>query len=311
MISRGKEKGGTSAKGKQSWRELAGPSRGRINSPQAHRRRQVKWLKLAGCLGLLVAIICGSIWALVLFKNREENMNLMPSSTPIKHLVFMTDGVLPNAWLSSVVDLRPGLSIMEADIYALKRGIEAEGQVESASVERVFPGALHIRVKERNPVLRLVTAEKGGVRRRHIVARDGTVYQGIGYSQATLQNLPYIQPYQKADQSYFPMKGIERVADLLERARQNEPQLFKTWQVVSLEHYSGDLELPGQVIEIRSKLVARIIFSASSDFDRQLDRLVYILDYVRNHGNPSVERIDLSLRGSVAVQFSSGRIGTF
>jgi hypothetical protein len=137
------------------------------------------------------------------------------------------------------------------------------------------------------------------------------VYTGIGYPEATLQNLPFVQPYRRSDGKVFPMSGIERVSELLQLVRDNEPKLFKTWQVVSLEHYSGDLELPGQVIEIRSTIVPRIIFSALSDYDRQLDRLDYILDYVQNRGNPSLERIDLSLRGSAAVQFSSGRIGTF
>jgi len=80
---------------------------------------------------------------------------------------------------------------------------------------------------------------------------------------------------------------------------------------VTLTHYSGDLDLPGQVIEIRSALVPRILFSASRDFGQQLDRLEYILSYVAQRGNPSIERIDLSLNGAAAVQFTSGRVGNF
>ena len=93
--------------------------------------------------------------------------------------------------------------------------------------------------------------------------------------------------------------------------RNTAPKLFRTWEVVSLQHYSGNLNIPGQVIEVRSTIVPRIIFGSSADYGRQLDRLSYILDYVKNQGNPSIERIDLSLRGSAAVQFSSGRVGTF
>lgn len=311
MIGTGKEKGGTSAKGKQSWRELAGPSRKRINSPQARKRRQEKWLKLAGGFALLVALIGGIVWAVITVKNREEQIQITPASKPIERIIFDTNGVLPDAWVSSVIDLRPGMSMMEADIHALKKQLEGEGQVKSASVERVFPSDLRILVTEHNPVMRLVLEGKDGRRLQRIVASDGTVYDGIGYPKATLRNLPFVQPHRRADGGFFPMSGIERVSELLERVRKNEPKLFKTWQVVSLEHYTGDLELPGQVIEIRSTVVPRIIFSASSDYDRQLDRLDYILDYVQNHGNPSLERIDLSLRGSAAVQFSSGRIGTF
>ena len=189
--------------------------------------------------------------------------------------------------------------------------MEADVQVKSASVERVFPSDLRIRVKERVPALRLAIAGSDGKRHLRLVARDGVVYDGIGYSKTRLKNLPFVQPYQHVDGSFFPMRGIESVAELLELVRSTEPKLFSTWQVVSLQHYSGALDIPGQVIEVRSTIVPRIIFGSSADYGRQLDRLTYIFEYVRKQGNPSIERIDLSLRGSAAVQFSSGRVGTF
>ena len=311
MIGSGKQKGGTSAGGKQSWRELAGPRRSRVNSAQARKRRQTRWFKfLAGFL-LLLGLLGGLAWVGWTFKNSEETIPMTPSSKPIERIIFDTDGVLPDNWLSQTIKLRPGMSMMEADIHALKKSLEADVQVKSASVERVFPSDLRIRVKERVPALRLAVAGADGKRHLRLVARDGRVYDGIGYSKARLENLPFVQPYRHVDGSFFPMRGIESVAELLERVRSTEPKLFRTWQVVSLQHYSGDLDLPGQVIEVRSTIVPRIIFSASAGYRRQLDRLAYILEYVRNQGNPSIERIDLSLRGSAAVQFSSGRIGTF
>ncbi|KRP37112.1 MAG: hypothetical protein ABS34_04405 [Opitutaceae bacterium BACL24 MAG-120322-bin51] len=311
MIGSGKQKGGTSAGGKQSWRELAGPRRSRVNSAQARKRRQTRWFKfLAGFL-LLLVLLGGLAWVGWTFKNSEETIPMTPSSKPIERIIFDTDGVLPDNWLSQTIKLRPGMSMMEADIHALKKSLEADVQVKSASVERVFPSDLRIRVKERVPALRLAVAGADGKRHLRLVARDGRVYDGIGYSKARLENLPFVQPYRHVDGSFFPMRGIESVAELLELVRSTEPKLFRTWQVVSLQHYSGDLDLPGQVIEVRSTIVPRIIFSASAGYRRQLDRLAYILEYVRNQGNPSIERIDLSLRGSAAVQFSSGRIGTF
>ncbi len=311
MIGAGKEKGGTSAGGEQSWRELAGPRKRRINSPQAKKRRQKKLLRLVVSGALVLALIGGIVWGVLVFQDRGEAIPLAPPSKPIERILFDSNGVLPNSWLSSVIKLRPGMSMMEADIFDLKAKLEAEGQVKSASVERVFPSALRIVVEERIPVLRLVTMGQDGKRVLRIVGRDGTVYRGVGYPKAMLQHLPFVQPYKNPDSGYFPMRGIERVAELLEYARQNTPELFATWQVVSLEHYSGDLELPGQVIEVRSSIVPRIIFGAAGDYGQQMDRLNYILSYVQNHGDPSIDRIDLSLRGSAAVQFSSGRIGTF
>ena len=311
MIGSGKQKGGTSAGGKQSWRELAGPRRSRVNSPQARKRRQSKWFKFLAVFVWVLGVVGGLGWVGWTFKNRQETIPMTPSSKPIERIIFDTDGVLPDDWLSQTIKLRPGMSMMGADIHALKKSVEADVQVKSASVERVFPSDLQIRVKERVPALRLAIARADGRRQLRLVARDGVVYDGIGYSKARLKTLPFVQPYRHVDGSFFPMRGIESVAELLELARSTEPKLFSTWQVVSLQHYSGDLDLLGQVIEVRSTLVPRIIFSSSADYGRQLDRLAYILAYVSNLGNPSIERIDLSLRGSAAVQFSSGRVGTF
>jgi len=311
MIGSGKEKGGTSAKGEQSWRELAGPRRRRINSPQAKKRRHKKFLRALVLLSLFVIFMAAAAWSIVSLNQREESITITPPSKPIERILFETNGVLPNKWISSVVQLKPGMLMMEADIHLLKAEIEKEGQVKSASVERVFPSALRIVVEEHIPSMLLATSGADGRRSVRIVSQTGTIYKGIGYPRSTYDNLPFLSPYQHADGSYLPFKGIERVAELLDYSRQNNAQLFKTWELVSLRHYSGDLDLPGQVIEVRSSLVPRIIFSASSDLGQQLDRLNYILQYVQRRGNPSIERIDLSLQGSAAVQFSSGRIATF
>jgi len=311
MIGSGKQKGGTSAAGKQSWRELAGPRRSRVNSPQARKRRQSRWFKFFAGFVLLLMVIGGLARVGWTFKNRQQAIPMAPSSKPIERIIFDTDGVLSDNWLSQTIKLRPGMSMMEADIHALKKTVEADVQVKSASVERVFPSDLRIRVKERVPALRIAIAGSDGKRYLRLVARDGVVYDGIGYSKTRLKNLPFVQPYQHADGSFFPMRGIESVAELLELVRRTEPKLFRTWQVVSLQHYSGALDIPGQVIEVRSTIVPRIIFGSSADYGRQLDRLTYIFEYIRKQGNPSIERIDLSLRGSAAVQFSSGRVGTF
>lgn len=311
MRGMGKEKGGTAASGQQSWRELAGPRKQRINSPQARRRRQTRLLKVLGGFLMLLALIAGVTWVVIEFQGRKEKISLKAPSKPIERILFETNGLLPDAWLSSVVSLKAGMTMMEADIYGLKQKLEAQGQVKSATVERVFPADLRIVVQERTPVLRLAIADATGKRRLRIVGEDGVVYDGVGYPQSALKQLPFVRPFQHSNGKFFPLLGIERVAELLNVARQKYPQLSRGWQVVSLEHYSGDLELPGQVIEIHSVLVPRILFSASTDFGKQLDRLEYIMEYVEQRGNPSMERIDLSLNGAAAVQFSSGRVGNF
>lgn len=311
MIGHNKQKGDTSAGDAQSWRELAGPRRSRVNSPVSHKRRWMPWLKLLGGL-LLLALISAGIFQLIRMLDRETKEAVVAvTAKPVENILFYTDGVLTASWLEDTIGSQTGMPVMEVDIFALKAALENHAQVKAASVERLFPNDLRIDIHERKPVMRLVTANADGKRRLRLVARDGVVYQGVGYSMNALKQLPYLRPYQHADGSYFPLRGIEPVVELLDLVRNAQPELFDTWQVVSLQHYNGRTGLPGQVIEIRSKTVPKIVFGVSKDFALQLDRLMYILKYFEKNGDPSLKRIDLSLRGAAAVQLSSGRAQVF
>ncbi len=306
-----REKGSSGAGGEQSWRDLAGPKKRKINSPQAKKRRQLRWFRLLGALAVLILMIAAISWAIITIKNRDTSIQITTPSEPVKGILFRTNGVLPNSWLSSVAEIRPGMTLMGADIFALKERLEAFGQVSSASVERIFPSDLKITVTEKIPAMRLTLMDQSGKQVVKIVARDGTVYKGVGYPQATVDQLPFLDPYRNADGSIFPLRGTDRVAKLLELVSQSDPKLYRTWKVVSLAHFSGDLDFPGQVIEIRSTVVPKILFSGTKDYGRQLDRLNYIFEYVRERGNQAIERIDLSLTGAAAVQFSGGKLITF
>lgn len=312
MLGRGQHKGSTSARGEQSWRSLAGGSRNRrIQSPAARKRRFIRIGKILAAMLLFALIIGGTAGAVVALMQREAPLQVTTPSKPVERILFDTDGVLPDNWLGTVIELRRGLSLMEIDIHEMKRRLETHGQVKSASVERVFPDALKIRVREREPVLRMRVAGAGDQTELRIVARDGAIYEGVGYPEASLRRMPYLVPYRQADGRIHPMRGIERVAELLEITRRTQPNFFRTWQIVSLKYYSGDPDLPGQVIEVQTSRVPRIIFGLKTDFAQQLDRLGVVLNYVQSRGNPALKRIDLSLRESAAVQFESGRISTF
>jgi cell division septal protein FtsQ len=312
MIGPRKQKGSSSAAGEQSWRALPGGSkRTSIKSPQARKRRKLKIARLLAVLLVFFGLIAAIVWAVVAFKNRKEPIHLATPSKPVEQIIFDTDGVLPPSWLGSVIELRRDTAMMEVDIYGIKQQLEAQGQVKFASVERHFPNALRINLQEHEPVMRMRVMGKNGQPELRIVSREGTLYHGVGYPQATLHQLPFVVPYHHREGGVLPLRGIDKVADLLEVTRRTQPNFFKGWKLVSLEHYSGDPELPGQVIEVRTTLVPRIIFGFNTSFEQQLDRLAVIINYVQSRGNPALKRIDLSLSGSAAVQFESGRISTF
>jgi len=312
MIGDGKHKGSTSAGGEQSWRSLGGGKKStRIKSPQARKRRQLQIAKLVGALLLCFAVIGGIVWAILALKNREEPIQITTPSNPVEQIIFDTNGVLPSAWLGTVIELRRDTTMMEIDIHEMKRQLEASGQVKTASVQREFPNALKIKIEEHEPVLRMRVMGANEQPELRIVSRAGTIFQGVGYPQATLSQLPFVVPYRHLTGGIKPMGGIEQVADLLELTRRTQPNFFRTLQLVSLEHFSGDPDLPGEVIEVRTTMVPRIIFGTNTDFAQQLDRLAVILNYVQARGNPALKRVDLSLPKDAAVQFQSGRISTF
>lgn len=312
MIGGSKNKGSTSAGENQTWRGLDGGSkRTRVDTSQSRKRRQVQVLKILGAFLVCVLLISAVVWAIVAFKEREEPIQITTPSKPVEKVLFDTDGVLPPSWLGTVVELRRDTAMMEIDIHTMKQQLEAHGQVKSASIERQFPNALKIDLKEHEPVLRMRVMGVNGRAEVRIISREGTIYKGIGYPRAALNRLPFVLPYQHSEGGILPMRGIGQVAELLEETRRKQSNFYKTWKLVSLKHYSGNPEFPGQVIEVRTSMVPRIIFGFNTSFAQQLDRLAVILNYVQSRGNPAIKRIDLTLPKDAAVQFESGRISTF
>lgn len=311
MIRRGRIKAGTAANGAQSWRELEGIKKPPRRTKWVWLRRLRNLLKASLLFSPVLALVAAGIWYWQESGKGRHASNTLPRAQPIEKILFKSNGVLPEQWLSQTLEIKSGTSLMDTDIHHLKYRLEQFGQVRSATVERIFPNALRISIEEHNPVLRMATQVNGGAVEQRLVSEEGTVYRGLGYKQSRLKKLPYVRPYLHDDGNYLPFSGISRVAELLKLADQKYPQLYRDWEVISLEHYSGNTEFSGEVIEVRTKLVPRIIFSPGMDFDRQLNRLVYILGKVKERGNPSMERIDLSLRSLAAVQFSSSKVGNF
>ncbi len=322
MIRRGKDKGSTGVTGKQSWRALSKVASARkfpINTPQARRRRLQKIFKICGLSLLPALIFSGGLFAVSVLKKQGKEIEITPPSRPIERILFHTNGVLPDRWLSSVFDLKSGMTLMEADIYGIKSKLEAEGQVKTASVERVFPNILRINVTEHVPMLRMIVVGSSGNRELRIVSNEGIIYSGKGYGKTTLLQMPFLRPYQHANGRFEPLLGLSHLATLLETCRQHHPNEFSQWQLISLENYTGNLKMPGEVVKVTainrrqgntSPKKTRIIFSALTDFAVQLDRLRHIREVTKSIGD-TLLNVDLSLRNSAAVQFESGRTSLY
>ena len=313
-----KHKASSNASGEQSWHNLTKSTSKAVVSPSFKLRRIRKALNI-GSIIFLIAVISGTIIFLVKYSAHTAQRSIASQTLPIERIEFNTNGVLTNQWLSSVVQLKMGTRLAEADISIIKAQLEAVGQVHFASVERVFPDALRIDIKEYKPIMRLVIEEPNKKRQLRIISSVGTIYQGIEYNNEELRKLPFLRPYFHQGGHYQPLQGIERVANLLQTCRQKHPSEYKKWQVVSLKSYSGINNSPGEVIEIQAAhptdksgtlSITRLIFSVTTNFNIQLDRLGHIREVSLSIKDP-LKRVDLSLRDAAAVQFVSGRTSLY
>ena len=301
-----------SYKGEQSWHHLKcgeSPPEG-VRTGFALYRSIRQWITILS----FVFILAAAVWFFKSFVFRigpeaEVSEQVLPSY--LSKVLFDSDGVLDEDWLSEALPFEGKQQLMDINIFEIKNQLESFAQVKQAEVTRLFPDSLRIDLSEAQPLFKMQLQFNGGTTDLYLVSEEGILYRGQAYSEATLNALPYLIPFRHAEQAIQPIRGMSHVADLLRALKSAKLSERIRLRSVSLESFSGDLDMPGQIIEISSGLIPEIVFSANQDFSLQIARLNYILSYLNGRGNPDVERVDLSLRASAAVQFRGGQIDLF
>jgi len=266
--------------------------------------REGKWRLTTSVLRATgaAAVIGSAVWgAWEVTRALQENPQKMPASAKsvaVKSLELKTDGVLGNEWLARTLALSKNTSLMEIDLQALRIRLMAGGQVKTASLTKSFPDTLKAQVSERSPVAR-VMADLRGQQTALLVAQDGVVFDGVGYEDALLSALPWLDGVKltRSNDRYRPVEHMGVVAELLARARLDAEHLYKTWQVVSLARLESDGEL-----NVRTKGGTTVVFGANGDFFQQLAKLDYQWEIFSTMPTPPA-KIDLSLGREVSVAF--------
>ena len=268
------KKGGSSSP--RGWSDLKQNVGRRPRSLLALRRKLIRVLKGTG-LVLGAASLVGLAWFGPKWYAQEgKPYDLTGPSRPIARVEFASDGALDARWFSNWISIKHDDSLMQIDIHKLRRELEAIGQIESAEVRRVFPESLQLRLKERRPILRLVTHRPGEDTVLHLVASDGVIFEPENFKPTLLSNLPYlkIEPARlvETDEGFEPIEGAAEVAELLDLARQNYPSLYRDWRIVKFDRlgqaYVGD---PGAHVLVTSGKVKQLRFG-SEEFPAQMRR---------------------------------------
>ena len=282
----------------RTWRDIPQPVKPRAMSREGRWRLTASVLRVAGAV---VVVGCTTWGAWEVTRTLQENPRTMPAAAKavaVKHLELKTDGVLDQEWLVRTLGLPKNVSLMELDLQGLRLRLLASGQVNAASLTKNFPDTLKVQVAERSPVVRLM-AEWRGAQTTLLVARDGVVFDGVGFEPALLATLPWLDGVKLVRQGdrFGPIEHMGAVGDLLGRARLDAEHLYRTWQVVSLARLPADGE-----IEVRTKPGTVLVFGANGDFFQQLAKLDYQWDAFAAMPTPPV-KIDLSLGREVSVAF--------
>jgi len=253
---------------------------------------------------VFVAAIAGLSWGgyeiAASLRGSPKRFSGAAPAVPVSEVVLITDGVLDQKWLRQTLALPKNATLMELDLYRLQSVLMATTQVRSATLTRNFPATLAVSLSEHSPVARIMAQLSREQPRMFLVAREGIVFDGIGFDPEMIATLPWLDGVKLVlkDNVFVPIAGMEKVADLLAKAKMEAEHLYRTWQVVSLARLASDGE-----IEVRDRDVAKIFFGTNEDFFRQLARLDLLLDTARLQTDTSPREIDLSIGSQVPVSF--------
>jgi cell division protein FtsQ len=276
----------------RSWRDIPQQVKPRAMSNEGRRRLIFNALKTAGAVALLAALGWGGVAVAQILREGPEKTSAQAEGAPVRDIVLVTDGALDRDWIVRTLALPKNATLMGLDLYRLRSRLLASGQVRTAALTRNFPATLAVTLAERLPVARLMAQMGGDTPRQLLVARDGVVFDGIGYDSPATSALPWLDGMKLIRQgdTFLPIAGMETVADLLAKARLEAEHLYRTWQVVSLARLQSDGE-----IEVRTQALPRIVFGTQEDFFPQLARLDLLLDTARAQSGTPLREVNLAI----------------
>lgn len=291
------------AASERSWRTIRQDVTPRAMSARGRRRRQIAWLKVVSLVALTGAAGWGIYEMVHTWENDRAAIASAVKSEPVKDIVIVTDGVLGKDWAARLLALPRNTTLMALDLAALREKLIAVGQVRVAVLTRSFPDTLVINLQERTPVAR-IQVEDRLEKKQLLVAKDGVVYEGVGYDKALLATLPWLADFRlrrtEDGQGYAPIDGMKQVSDLLTTAQLQAPHLYREWLFVSLARLATHEE-----IAVKAQDIPEIVFSAKQDFFRQIAQLDMIVDETkRTLTDPQIQSVNLALGPQVPVKLA-------
>ncbi len=243
-------------------------------------------------------VVRGSQWAL----NQLVYDN---NAFAIQSIEVQTDGVLAPDEIRRWSGLRPGANLLALDLARVKRDLELVSVIESASIERILPHSLRIRVTEREPVAQIVVPRP---------RRGGGIDTVLLQLDAQGWVMAPIEPRNRANQSAtaaepLPVLSLSGVEVQVGR-RIAAPQVQAALQLLLAFERSPmqavadikrlDVSVP-DVLTVTTSQGSEIVFGISN-FDQQLRRWQLIQEKGQGLGK-AISALDLAVSNNVPVRW--------
>ena len=280
----------------------------KVQSQQTWRER-LRWLRsvvalAVALLGLVLVSWLGGGFALDRLVYENE-------SFAVTEMDYRTDGIISENQLQNWGGVRVGDNLLSLDLLRIKRNIELTPRVKMASVERILPDTLQVRVTERVPMAQIWVWQRGG---------DGPGgYDCVrlqvdesGHVMPPIAGRSVVIPEQQAEWSLPVIAGIElktlrslapgRAADLPKL--QSALNLIRAYRRSSL---AGEIDL--RVVDLSQPRILRVTTGDGGQIDLATSRLSQQFSRwarIRAHGEKygfAIETMDLSVTNNVPVRW--------
>jgi len=272
----------------------------RASRAGAARRR----LAAVGLLVLFVVVLgAGLVWyggPWLLNRLLYENQ-----AFAIREFDLSTDGVIAVEQLRRWTGVETGANLLAVDLAQVKRNLELVPLVESASVERIPPHTLRIRVFEREPIAQINVARPGGPEGVELVPY---YIDAAGYIMLPLD--PRERSASAPAPEPLPLLRHLDPGEIQPGRRVQSPQLaaalqllvsFEQSPMATLAEIKGiDLSCP-EVLSVTTGQGAEITFGLG-DLDQQLRRWQVICGRAQRE-NKAIAWLDLAVTNNVPVRW--------
>jgi len=233
-----------------------------------------------------LGVVFGTLFSLyVLWRLGEWGLNQLVyenKAFAIQQVDIQTDGVISSDQLRRWSGVRPGQNLLALDLARVKHDLELAPMIQSASVERVLPGTLRVRIAEREPMaqVNVLRPRQGGGIEQLVFQLDAD-----GFVIVPLDPRQRVVPLGQTEDQLPLIAGIN-ASELQPGRRVDLPAVHSALKLIATfgqSPMSGlvdvkriDVSAP-QVLLLTTGQGSEVTFAAG-DFERQLGRWRAIFD---------------------------------